>query len=173
MNNANVLGWNAVTITKVNCSSKTDTNLTPPTSFEEQLHTWLLLDNCSTDNIFCNSKYLKNIRQVDSTLRLTSNGGGLKTNLVGDFPRFGTVWYDPKGITNTILQDKVEAMGYDVTYDKENKQYIVTGKKGHVNFNKATIGLWYYPLEAIENKSITLVETIKDWTAGYSERQIK
>ena len=64
-------------------------------------------------------------------------------------------------------------MGYDVTYDKENKQYIVTGKKGRVNFKKATIGLWYYPLEAIENKAITLVETIKDRMAGYSKRQIE
>ena len=92
---------------------------------------------------------------------------------MGDFPRFGTVWYDPKGITNIILQDKVEAMGYNVTYDKENKQYIVTGKKGLVRFKKAEIGLWYYPLEVIDNKGITLVETLKDQMAGYSKRQVE
>ena len=37
---------------------------------DEKLRKWLLLDNCSTDNIFCNEDYLEDIHEVDITLDL-------------------------------------------------------------------------------------------------------
>ena len=58
-------------------------------NLDEKLRTWLLLDNCSTDNIFCNEECLTDIHEVDTTLDLKSNGGGLSTKFVGTYPGFG------------------------------------------------------------------------------------
>ena len=54
-------------------------------SLKDKLRTSLLLDNGSTDNIFCNKDYLVNICKVNTTLDLSSNGGGLITNYQGVF----------------------------------------------------------------------------------------
>ena len=83
-----------------------------------------MLDNQSTDNIFCNKDYFENVCETSVTLDLTSNGGGLTTNYQGDFPGFGPVWYNPNGITNIVSQALVEDMGYDVDYDKTKAEYV-------------------------------------------------
>ena len=82
------------------------------------------------------------------------------------------MWYDPQGITNIVSQARVEDKGYDVEYDKNNKKYIVTGKKGQIYFNRSPEGLYVMPLTKIKKKGVTLVETVEDNKVGYSKRQI-
>jgi hypothetical protein len=48
------------------------------------LRNHVLLDNQSTEDIFCNLNYLQNIRTVPDTLNLYTNGGVLKCNTKGD-----------------------------------------------------------------------------------------
>ena len=77
-------GTNHVTITSWSCfTSRNIKEGVVMMTFKQKLRTWLLLDNQSTDNIFCNKDYLVNIRKTDATLDLTSNGGGLKNELSG------------------------------------------------------------------------------------------
>ena len=61
---------------------------------------WILLDNCSTTDIFCEKSMLTNIRPVNRICRIISNAGSLKTNLVGDLKGYGTVWYSKDVIAN-------------------------------------------------------------------------
>ena len=53
--------------------------------------TWILLDNCSTTDMFCEKSMLTNIRPVNRICRIISNTGSLKTNLVGGLKGYGVV----------------------------------------------------------------------------------
>ena len=47
---------------------------------------WILLDSESTENIFCNKRFLTNLQSTmnGDVLRLESNGGYLESNQKGD-----------------------------------------------------------------------------------------
>eukprot|EP00978_Attheya_sp_CCMP212_P037163 scaffold173586_cov64-Attheya_sp.AAC.1 len=47
---------------------------------------WVLLDNCSTVDVFHNGELLDNIRVADSHIDIHCNAGVTSTNLVGDLP---------------------------------------------------------------------------------------
>ena len=58
---------------------------------EEKMREWVLLDNQSTTDIFCNRKYLKNISTSDEQMTLYTNGGSLTTTQKGFFDGYGKV----------------------------------------------------------------------------------
>ena len=65
--------------------------------------TWVLLDNCSTVNVFCNPDLLHNIRPTNIPLRVQCNAGVTTTDLIGDFPGLTTpVYFDPHGVANIL-----------------------------------------------------------------------
>ena len=69
--------------------------------------TWILLDSHSTVDIFCNTNLLVNIRQSSEGMRVHCNAGSRLTNLIGDLPGYGTVWYDPMAIANILSMRQV------------------------------------------------------------------
>ena len=87
-------------------------------SFLDLLRNWILLDNQSTADIFCNKKLLKDIRKTNESTTIVTNGGTLKTNMKGQLEDYGLVWYHPKAITNIL--SLVGVIGrYPVTYSSE------------------------------------------------------
>jgi hypothetical protein len=56
---------------------------------------WILLNNQSTVDVFHNAKLLTNVRKSDKNLAINCNAGVATTNLVGNFPGYGTIWYHP------------------------------------------------------------------------------
>ena len=86
---------------------------------------WILLDSCSSVDVFCNPSLLSNICVIDSTMTVYCNAGFRRTNCVGDLPGYGTVWYHPGFITN-ILSFSRAADRFDIKYNgsKSNCFYI-------------------------------------------------
>jgi hypothetical protein len=88
---------------------------------------WVLLDNCSTVNIFSNRGLLRNIRQVDMYVEVKCNAGSRTTNWVGDFPGLQEpVWFDKDGRCNILSMKRVKRFCH-ITYDSDNdKGFTVT-----------------------------------------------
>jgi hypothetical protein len=69
----------------------------------------LLIDNCSSVNLICNSDLLHDIMTVDWHMRVRYNAGVRTTNQqgrLGSFPE--PVWYNPKGVANILSLNSVK-----------------------------------------------------------------
>ena len=119
-------------------------------NFSQLMHDLLLLDNQSTDDIFCNNKYLINIHCVDESLQLSTNGGILTANMKWTFPGYGLVWYHPKAIANVSSQSRVEDQGYTISC--QCGSYKVTGPKSHAFFKRTPEGLHALRLDHPKNQ---------------------
>ena len=94
---------------------------------------WILLDNQSTVNVFYDKRMLRNIRKVSCWMDIHCNAGKARTDLIGDLPGFGAIWYHKNGIANILSRTKVERMkGVEhVSYHtKMGRKFIVTKKDG-------------------------------------------
>ena len=104
--------------------------------------TWILLNNHSTVDVFSNRCLLKNIRKSDRALEIFSTGGHTTTNLQGDLPGYGTIWFHIGGIVKIMSLSKVSEK-YWVSYNStgENK-FLVYLTKGEVrSFTQCKRGL--------------------------------
>ena len=105
--------------------------------------TWILLDSQSTVDIFCNPWLLKSICRTAKGMHIHCNAGSRLTNYVGDLPRYGTVWYNPKAIAN-ILSLRQVCNRYHIMYDSAYQQFIVTKPCGkEFVFKESEGGLHY------------------------------
>ena len=77
---------------------------------------WILLDNQSKIDLFCNPELLANVRVSTSSMKVNCNAGSQVTNLVGDLRGYRPFWYDLYGIAN-ILSFKRVREKYEVQYE--------------------------------------------------------
>ena len=105
---------------------------------------WILLDNQSTVDVFTNRRLLKNIRRAKTNMLIHCTADVAKTNLIGDLPGYGTVWYHPNGIANMLSLSKVKEK-YRVTFDSDqNNQFIVHRPDGTQRvFQQSSRGLYF------------------------------
>jgi hypothetical protein len=81
------------------------------------LRTVILFDAQSTDDVFCNEKYLRNIKKSGLSMPLHGNGGVLPLEHIGMLKGYHhEVWYNRHAIAN-ILSKKWVAIQYRVSMD--------------------------------------------------------
>ena len=132
---------------------------------------WILLDNQSTVDVFTNRHLLKNIRRANTNMFIHCTAGVAKTNLIGDLPGYGTVWYHPNGIANILSLSKVKEK-YRVTFDSDkNNQFIVHCPDGTQRvFQQSSRGLYFLDtsLTPQPGSGTVLVSTVADNANSFS-----
>jgi hypothetical protein len=114
-----------------------------------------------------------NVRKSNKNLAIQCNAGVATTNLVGNFPGYGTVWYHPKGIANILSLSRMQEHGYRIVYDSSNgNQFIVhtsDGSAPHI-FKQSERGLFYLDMRGWHGKAVALVNTVASNKTKYTER---
>ena len=134
---------------------------------------WILLDNQSTVDVFCNRTLLKNIRKVPTTMRIKCNAGLASTNMVGEYGGYGTVWFLEGGIANILSLARVSRK-FRVTYDSSgtDNAFIVHKPDGTLRkFEEHVSGLFIHDISKRPMKEGTaLVNTVADKKSSYTNR---
>jgi hypothetical protein len=138
---------------------------------------WVLLDNCSTVNIFSNKNLLRNIRQIDMYVEVKCNAGSRTTNWIGDFPGLPEpVWFDKNGRCNILSMKRVKKF-YHITYDSDNEHgFIVTHRKKGTSrsFYESKKGLHFSDFKTHPISShVFATTTVKKQKEQFSKRDVK
>jgi hypothetical protein len=105
---------------------------------------WILLDNGSTVDLFCNPNLVANNHTTTETLEVATNGGKLFTNQKAMVPNYGEVWYNPNAVTNICSLSETEKK-HRITYDStREKVFTVHLPNKEVKFIKRSNGLYYH-----------------------------
>jgi hypothetical protein len=131
---------------------------------------WILLDNQSTCDIFSNPLLLENVRTVPGYMQLSTQAGSTTTNLVGELPGYGTVWFHPKGIANILALANVKKR-HRITYDSNNgNEFLVHKDDGVVKvFKESGRGLYYLDTSPTA-QHVALVTTVEKNESKFTNR---
>ena len=134
---------------------------------------WILLDSQSTVDIFCNPRLVQNICRVKERMKIQCNAGAQVTNLVGDLPGYGPVWFDSRAIAN-VLSLKLVKEKYHIQYNSDEKDgFVVTKPNGErFKFLQSSSGLHHLdttnpdPDKTVNTTLVvnTVAENIKNYT---------
>ena len=105
----------------------------------------LLLDSCSTVDLFCNKKLVTKIWESKNSMTVKGNGGDLKTHKKAYVENYGEVWFDERAITNIMSRNNVKEK-FRVIYDSDRDWTFTVYKPNGVNikFGVHCDGLHYY-----------------------------
>jgi hypothetical protein len=155
------------------CTHHGETNQVNTSTMHRNIpSTWILLNNQSTIDVFIKAKLLKNIRAAKTWMTIHCTAGTVQTNLVGDLPGYGTVWYHPTGIANKLSLAKICAAGYHVTYNSNNGNEFVVRKSSRTicTFKQFPKGLFYLDTRAVHKDESLFVTTVANNQYKYTSR---
>jgi hypothetical protein len=136
--------------------------------------TWILLDSQSTISVFNNRDMLRNVRRSPHVLRAITNGGFQDSDMVGEFPNLGEVWYNANSIANILSLADVRKV-CTVTMDTSRSPSMdVHRKDGTImSFIEHPSGLYVYKGNDCSDlvTAYTLLNTVAKHKRMFSQRQ--
>jgi hypothetical protein len=135
---------------------------------------FLLLDNQSSDHVFCKPEFVNNIRAAVKQLSLHSNGGTLTIKNIANFDGFEKlVWFSKQAMINILSLAKVK-LEYPVSYDGDN--FIVhRAKHGHTDmvFKPHPSGLHVFDEDDPRGlASYSFIATVEENMSMFTKRQV-
>ena len=122
------IGWQGVQIMEIEQQFYSKYNL----------KNWILLDNQSTTNIFSNKAMVMNTCDTNKIMKLDTNAGWSKISTeqcdVPDFKKLDTIWFNDNMMTNILLFGLACDAWYEINYNKERDEFIVTARS--IPFNE-------------------------------------
>ena len=110
---------------------------------------WILLDNQSSMSIFCNTNFVRDmhdLQQDEECLQVQMNGGMFNVSKEARVDHFGSVWFNPKSITNTFSHAKMTDKDH-ITYNNHDYQgnaFIVHTTVKPIRFQWLTNNLYVH-----------------------------
>jgi hypothetical protein len=149
-------------------------------NFVNGLHNdWILLDSQSTISVFKNKRLLKNIRQSANVMRAITNGGHQDSNMIGDFPNLGPVWYNPNSLANILSLAHVVTVCRVTMDTREENSMCIHRKDGTImKFQQHPGGLYVFDPYLNDNingkvTAYTLLSTVKGQKDMFTRREVK
>jgi hypothetical protein len=138
---------------------------------------WILLDSQSTISVFKNASMLSNIRRSNHVLRALTNGGHQDSDMIGDFPNLGAVWYNPESIANILSLADVRKV-CRVTMDSCTEPAMLVHRlDGTVmKFTEHPSGLYVFKPQNVTNTTVneyTMLSTVAQQKKMFSRREIQ
>ena len=106
-------------------------------------------------------------------MKIKCNAGTRVTNLIGDLPGYGPVWFDPRAIAN-VLSLKLVKEKYQIEYNSNGDEgFVVTKPTGErFRFVESTSGLHYLDTSSHDDNKIgnttLVVNTVKENRSNYT-----
>ena len=139
------------------------------------MNRWLLLDSCSTVDIYSNGDLLDNIHKAESPIKVRCNAGSMTLThqgFVGDYPM--PVWYNPDGVTNIMSLNNVRKY-YRISMDTDQSPSMFLHKSdgNTIEFTPSSKGVYRHELRQGEcaSKIWCFVTTVADRASLYTKRQ--
>ena len=137
---------------------------------------WILLDSQSTISVFKNKAMLNNVRRSPHTLRAITNGGHQDSEMVGDFPNLGEVWYNPASIANILsLADVSKVCRVTMDTTKERAMCVHRLDGSVMKFKEHPSGLYVFANNGSSPQvtAYTMLSTVAAQKKLFSQREIK